>query len=163
MAPVTSKVVPSVYLASSVCRSLQCLISALTQVGEQISLACVGSAHSVWATLGLPAPPSPLPLTAYVLSQFTLLRLQVALQGAGPGLHALPRSKLLRFRFSGTPQRHMLGLRFVPLHGQSSSSDQVFGQHTLPRCSASYHLTGPSRSVSGVRPSLVCSVSLLGS
>ena len=38
----------------------------------------------------------------------TLLWLQVALQGTGPGLHALPRSKPLRFRFSGTPQRHRL-------------------------------------------------------
>ena len=70
---------------------------------KQISLACVGSAHSVWATLGLP------PLTASVLSQSTLLWLQVALQGAGSGLRALPRSKPLRFRFSGTPQRHRLG------------------------------------------------------
>ena len=42
---------------------------------KQISLACVGSACSVWATLGLPA------LTACVLSQSTLLRLQVILQG----------------------------------------------------------------------------------
>ena len=42
---------------------------------KQISLACVGSARSVWATLGLP------PLMARVLSRFTLLRLQVALQG----------------------------------------------------------------------------------
>ena len=42
---------------------------------KQISLACVGSAHSVWATQGLP------PLTACVLSQPTLLSLQVALQG----------------------------------------------------------------------------------
>ena len=30
------------------------------------------------------------------------------LSDAGPGLHALPRSKSLRFRFSGTPQRHRL-------------------------------------------------------
>ena len=42
---------------------------------KQTSLACVGSVHSVWATLGLP------PLTACVLSQSTLLRLQVILQG----------------------------------------------------------------------------------
>ena len=70
---------------------------------KQISLACVGSPCSVWATLGLP------PLTEPVLSQSTLLRLQVALQGKGPGLHALPRSKQLRFRFLGTPQRHRLG------------------------------------------------------
>ena len=41
----------------------------------QISLACVRSAPSVWDTLGLP------PLTACVLSQSTLLRLLVALQG----------------------------------------------------------------------------------
>ena len=41
---------------------------------KQISLACVGSARSVWGTLGLP------PLMACVLSQSTLLRLQVALQ-----------------------------------------------------------------------------------
>ena len=40
-----------------------------------MSLAYVGSAHSVWATLDLP------PLTACVLSQSTLLRLQIALQG----------------------------------------------------------------------------------
>ena len=40
-----------------------------------ISLACVGSARSVWATLGLPL------LMECVLSRSTLLRLQVALQG----------------------------------------------------------------------------------
>ena len=38
----------------------------------------------------------------------TLLSLQVAQQGAGPGLPALPRSKPLRFRFSGPPQRRRL-------------------------------------------------------
>ena len=48
------------------------------------------------------------PLTSCVFSQSTLLRLQVALQGMGPKLCALPRSKLLRFRFSGTSQRHRL-------------------------------------------------------
>ena len=42
---------------------------------KQILLACVGSAHSVSATLGLPA------LMACVLSQSVLLMLQVALQG----------------------------------------------------------------------------------
>ena len=66
---------------------------------KQISLACVGSAHSVSARLGLP------PLTACMLSQSTLIRLQVALRGTGPGLCALPRSKPVRFRFLGTPQR----------------------------------------------------------
>ena len=44
------------------------------------------------------------------------------LSKAGPGLHALPRSKLLRFRFSGTPQRHRLGWAYIlcPSHIQAS-------------------------------------------
>ena len=42
---------------------------------KQISLVCVGSARSVWATLGLPL------LMACVPSWSTLLRIQVALQG----------------------------------------------------------------------------------
>ena len=41
------------------------------------------------------------------------------LSEAGPGLYTLPRSKPLRFRYSGGPQRHRL----------SSSGDQVFGEH----------------------------------
>ena len=49
------------------------------------------------------------PLTSCVFSQSTLLRLQVALQGAGPGFHALARSKPLRFSFLGPPQRCRLG------------------------------------------------------
>ena len=71
---------------------------------KQISLAYVGRAHSVSATLGLPL------LMAGVLSQSTLLRLQGALQELskeGPGLCALPRSKPLRF--SGNLKEHRLG------------------------------------------------------
>ena len=50
-----------------------------------------------------------------------------------PGMHAFPRSKLLRFMFSSTPQRHRLGgLCFVPFPGLSSSGDQVLGEHTVP-------------------------------
>ena len=71
---------------------------------KRISLACVGSAGSVWATLGLPCS------RHACFPWSTLLELQVALLGtkAGPGLHALPRFKPLGFRFSGTPQRHRL-------------------------------------------------------
>ena len=36
----------------------------------------------------------------------------------GPGLHALPRSKPLRFRFSGTPQRHRLSWACVECPSQ---------------------------------------------
>ena len=49
---------------------------------------------------------------------------------AGPGPHAPPRSKPLRFRHLGSPQRRRLGLglHFVPFPGPSSSGDQVFGE-----------------------------------
>ena len=78
---------------------------------KQISLVGVGSAlclgHTGFALL-----------TASVLSQSTLLRLQVAVLGNFLGwalgcVHfpepgQVPRSTPLRFRFSGTPQRHRL-------------------------------------------------------
>ena len=65
-----------------------------------------GNAHSVWATLGLPQ------LT--VVCAFPVYTAKAPgcsageLSKAGLGLCALPRSKLLRFRFLGTPQRHRL-------------------------------------------------------
>ena len=40
------------------------------------------------------------------------------LSKAGPGLRALPRSKPLRFRFSGAPQRHKLGWACVLCRSQ---------------------------------------------
>ena len=64
---------------------------------KQISLACVGSARSVSATLGLH------PHTACVLSWSTLLRLPVALQ------ENCLKWSLGCVHFLGTPQRHRLG------------------------------------------------------
>ena len=118
---------------------------------KQISLAYVGSARSIWATLGLP------PLTACVLSRSTLLKLQVALQGNRlkralgcmhfPGLSCSGSGS--RVLHKGQTQ---LGLRFVPFPGPSSSDNQVLGELTLPRWgSASYHLPSPSCSVSWVQ------------
>ena len=69
---------------------------------RQISLACVGSPHSVPSALGLS------PAHGCVLSPFTLLRLLAALQGAGPVWLVLPV-----FGFS-TKAQTRLGLRFVP-------------------------------------------------
>ena len=70
---------------------------------KQITLAC---ARSISATLGLP------PLTVRVppcphCSGSKLLHRE--LSEAGPRLHAPPKSKPLRFRYSGTPQRCRLG------------------------------------------------------
>ena len=102
-------------LASSVCKSLQCLISALTQGGKSchlFRLPCSGVLWGrrntakkyhwhVWGVLAVPGPHWICPISRRcVLSQSTLLRLQVALQGncpkVGPELHAFPRSKPLR-------------------------------------------------------------------
>ena len=91
---VTSESVPFVYLAS-VCRSLQCLISALTQAGRGGLL--FRFASSV-ALLGGGA----------LLSQSTLLRLPAALYGAGPALYAVPV-----FRYS-TKAQTRLRLHSVP-------------------------------------------------
>ena len=73
---------------------------------KQISLVCVGSAHSVWATLGLPPTHGVCAFPVYTAQAPGCSARE--LSEAGPGLHALPRSPPLRFRFSGTPQRHRL-------------------------------------------------------
>ena len=63
------------------------------------------------------------------------------LSASGPGLHALPRSKPLRFRFSGTLQRHRLTWGCV-LH---SSGDHFLGAHSHPQFkSATYPFPRPS-------------------
>ena len=131
-------------LASSVCKSLQCLISTLTQGGKgghlfrltgsvvvwgrrntaTKSLACVGSARSLGHSGFAPA---------HGVCAFPVYIAQVPgcsaceLSKAGPGLRALPRSKPLRFRFSSTPQRHRLGWACV------LCPSQVLGEHTLLR------------------------------
>ena len=72
------------------------------------------------------------------------------LSDVGLGLHQLPRSKPLRFRFSGTPQRRRLRWTcvFVPVPGLGSSGDQVLGEHSHPQLKAvTYRLPHPSRLV----------------
>ena len=90
------------------------------------------------ATLGLR------PLTAHVPSPSTLLRLQAALQGAGPELRALPRPEPLRFRFSGPPQGRKLSWACILcLPCPSSSGSQELDERTLFRCSATSPLPVP--------------------
>ena len=114
-------------LASSVCKPLQCLISTLTQGskgGHLFRLICSvvlwggkdtatkyhwhvgGSARSGWTSLGLPQPKAPCISQVYTAQApgFSAR----ALSQVGPAFHALPRSKLFKLRFSGTPQRHRL-------------------------------------------------------
>ena len=85
---------------------------------------------------------------------------------AGPGLHALPRSKLLRFRFSGTPQRQRLSWACVlcPSQVQGAQATRCFSSALSQVRGASYHLPGPSRSVSWVhRKSAISAVPCVSS
>ena len=146
--PVASKAVPSV-IASSVCWSLQCLVSALTQRGQwrtlffffrltcsvalwggregcckQITLACARSAS---ATLGLPPFHGACSLTAHAAQDL----------GCSARNHPWPALGCLHFpgpRRSGSGTRVVLrstdsrlGLGFVPFPNPSSSGDEVFG------------------------------------
>ena len=76
----------------------------------------MGSACNVSVTLGL------CPLKVCMLFQSTLLRLQIALQGVGPELHALPRSKPFRFRFLGTPQSRRLSWACILCPSQAQAA-----------------------------------------
>ena len=122
---------PLFILASSVCWSLQCLISTVTQAGKgghlfrlTCSLVLWGGRNTankyhwhVWGVLTVSQPHWVCPRSRRVCfpslhcSGSRLLCWE--LSDAGPGLHALPRSKPLRFRFSGTPQRCRLGWAYV--------------------------------------------------
>ena len=112
--------VPFVYVAS-VCWSLRCLISALTQAGVVFCLGslvqwCCGEGGvlqtditGVWGeNLQCSGHTGFAPVHRCVLSPSTLLRLPGALYGAGPALRVVPV-----FRYSTKVQTH-LGLRFVP-------------------------------------------------
>ena len=106
---------------------------------KQVSLASVGSARSVWATLGLP------PLTG--MCAFLVYTVQVPgcsageLSKVGPGLHAIPRSKPLRFRFSGTPQRCRLGWACALCPSQVQAAQVT--RCLVSAVAATYHLPRP--------------------
>ena len=119
------KAVPSsvFVLASSLCKSLQYLTSTLTQGGEGghlFRLTCSvvprGGRNTankyhwcVWGVLAVSGPHWVCPHSQRVC--FPCLHclgsrlLFWELSEAGPGLYALPRSKPLRFRYFGSPQR----------------------------------------------------------
>ena len=117
---------------------------------KQISLVCVGSAFSVSATLGLPL------LMECVLSQSTLLRLQVALH-----VNCLKRA-LACVHFSGLscsgsgsqvlPKgADSVGPVFCALPGSKQlRRPGAWRAHSPEVVRASYHLHGPSHSISWV-------------
>ena len=117
---------------------------------KQISLACLGSARIVWTTLGLP------PFIAPVLSLSTLLRLQVALQGNclrwalgcvhSPGLsHSCSGSQVL------PKGADLVGPVFCALpRSEQLRRPGTWLAHSPEVVHSSYHLPGPSRSISWV-------------
>ena len=156
--PVASKAFPSV-IASSVCWCLQCLVSALTQRGRWWTLlffflgSLVQSHCGEGGTLqtnntGMclqclshtgPAPTHgtcALPAhTAQALGCSAGIHSGLAL-----GLHAPPRSKPLRFRHSGSPQRCRLGWACVLCPSQVPAAQvtrclasTVIATYRLPR------------------------------
>ena len=118
---------PIFILASSVCKSLQCLISTLEQGSEcshifrlMCSVVLSGGRDTankyhwhVWGVLTVYDHTGF--ASAHSASAFPVYTAQApgcsagVLSKAGPLFRALTRSKLLRFRFSGTLQGHRLG------------------------------------------------------
>ena len=115
------------FILASVCKPLQCLICTLTQGGEgghlfrlTCSVVLWGGRNTankyhwhVWGVLIVSGHTGFSPTRS--MCSFPVYPTQAPgctageLSKAGPGLHTLPRFKLLRFRFSCTPQRHRLG------------------------------------------------------
>ena len=112
---------------ASVCWSLQCLISALTQAG--------GGGFLFRLLV-----PSRCGEGLVLLSPTTLLRLPAVLHGAGPALRVVPAL--------GVPQK--CGTRspacFLCLPSQSDSGSQELDRRTLPGRCAPSPLHGPSLS-----------------
>ena len=150
------------------CKCIQCLISTLTQGGEGghlFRLTCSivlrrgrnTASNYHWCVWGVLAGSGPHP--AHGVCVFPVYSAQAPgcsageLSKAGPGFHALPGSKQLRFRFSGTPQRHRLGWAHVLCHSQVQAVQVTRClASTLSQVGcASYYLPSPSRSVSRVR------------
>ena len=157
-------------LVSSVCKPLQCLISALTQGGgggHLFRLTCSivlwegrNTANNITGVCGDCsqcrghtgfAP-------THYLCVFPVYTAQTPgcpageLSKADPGLRALPRSKLLRFRLLCTPQRHRLSWACVycPSQAQAAQANRCLVIALSHLGCASYHLPGPSPFISWV-------------
>ena len=158
---------PLFILASSVCRSLQCLISTLTKGGEGGHLFRITSSGVLREggtlkinTTGLCGECSQrMDHTGFSpthgMCAFPVFTAQAPGFSAGeiseadPGFCVLPSSNLLRFRFLGTPQRHRLSWDCILCPFQvRATHNKLLGECTLPRVrSVSYHLPRSSCSI----------------
>ena len=96
---------------------------------QQILLACMGSAHSVWTTLGLPQLTAPCAFWVYT-AQAPVCSAKL-LSKVGPAFCALPRSvaqvQFLKYLASAQTR---LGVHFVPFPGLSSLGNKMRGKHS---------------------------------
>ena len=158
---------PLFILASSVCKSLQYLTSALTYGGEGghlFRLICsivlregrntANKYHwRVWGVLVVYGPQWVCP--THGVCAFPVYTAQAPgcsageLSKAGPGLRALPRSTLLRFRKLGTPQRCRLSWACIlcPSQVQAVQVTRCLAKALPQFGGASYHLPNPSHLV----------------
>ena len=179
---------PLLILASSVCWSPQCLISVLTQGGAVVvtffrltcSVVLWGGRNTAnkyhWRVWGMLAVSGPhwvaLAHSVCVFPVYTVQALGCSVGNClrwAPILHVLPRSKPLRFRFSGTPQRHRLGCACVLCPSQVQAAQVTRCLASVVTCSWGVRLIAspiPGTWFSGCTmgmPSQVCPLSLLGS
>ena len=132
---------------------------------KEILLACVGSAHNGWTTLGLPQPRAA--CVSWVHTAQAPGCSARALSQVDPAFLALPRSKQLRFSHAPQGHRPSWVVCFVPFPGLKSSGDQMFGEHTVPGepcvlCTSLIPAAWFPRCITGEQ-TLVCHVSSLGS
>ena len=175
------------FVLTTVCWPLQCLISALTQGGgggHFFRLTCsvvmwggrnTANKHHrrVWGVLAASqlhrvCPRSPC-VCFHGLHCSGSRLLCWKLSEAGSGLRALPRSKPLSFRFSGTPQRRRLGWACVlcPSQVRAAQATRCLASAVAPKSGVCLITSPvPAARFSGCKtrsPSQVCCVCLLGS
>ena len=155
-APVTSKAVPSLFLASSVCKSLQCLISTLTQgvtvvtyLGSVVHLHCgdggalqTNIAGCVGA-LAVCGPHWLCPRSRRVCfpglhcSGSRVPCRETVSRGPWVACAAQVQAAGVQVRGYSAKAQALLGLHFVPAPSLSSSGDHVLGNALSQVCSAS--------------------------
>ena len=164
---------PLFILASFVCWSLQCLISALTQEAKVVTYlgsllqSCCGEGGTLQRNItGMYGECLQcLGLTGFVpahgVCAFPVYTSQALgcsageLSEVGPGLHALPRSKLPRFRFSRVLHKgtDLVGPSFCALPRSEQLRRPGAWRAHCPRWSLCLiHLPGPSCLISWVHP-----------
>ena len=133
----------------------------------QTNITCVGSAQCFSCTGFAPTHSGGVCFHGLHFSGSRLLCRELSV--AGPGLHALPRSKPLRFRFLDTPQRRRLSWACVlcPSQVQAAQVTRCLVSTVTPKWAVCL-ITSPvpaiwySGCTTGV-PFQMCCVSLLGS